>query len=159
MDLLIREATPDDYEGLCAVFSCVDALHREALPRTFQRPEGPFRTRAYFTAIIADEDTGLFVAERGERIVGLVHILIRETPALPIMVPCRFAEIDAVAVLEGERRSGVGRELVERAQEWAQTRGVDRIELLVWEFNQGAIAFYEKLGYTTALRRMRKPLE
>jgi ribosomal protein S18 acetylase RimI-like enzyme len=33
------------------------------------------------------------------------------------------------------------------------------VELTVWEFNEDAIAFYEKLGYTTILKRLWKALE
>jgi ribosomal protein S18 acetylase RimI-like enzyme len=36
--------------------------------------------------------------------------------------------------------------------------GLTQIELIVWEFNKGAIAFYEQLGCETAYRQMRKSL-
>ena len=42
------------------------------------------------------------------------------------------------------------------AERWAAERGLHEIELSVWEFNQGAIAFYTELGYVTERRKMRR---
>jgi GNAT superfamily N-acetyltransferase len=36
---------------------------------------------------------------------------------------------------------------MERAHRWALDKGVSEVELSVWDFNEGAIAFYENLGY------------
>jgi ribosomal protein S18 acetylase RimI-like enzyme len=47
---------------------------------------------------------------------------------------------------------------MEIAHEWAVTKGVDSIELNVWEFNQEAIEFYKTLGYESASRKMNKRL-
>jgi GNAT superfamily N-acetyltransferase len=47
---------------------------------------------------------------------------------------------------------------MERAHAWALDKGINQIQLNVWEFNEGAIAFYEKLGYTVASRTMWKSL-
>jgi len=47
---------------------------------------------------------------------------------------------------------------MEKAHEWALAKGVDIIELNVWEFNKGAIEFYHGLGYETASRKMSRRL-
>ena len=158
MTFSIRRANQGDYEGLCEVFEEVDALHREALPQVFREPDGPTRTRAFISAIISDEDAVVLVAEHESRIIGLVYTAIRESPDIPLMVPRRYAMINNLVVTERFRRSGVGRSLVEKAHQWALGKGVHHVELNVWEFNQRAMAFYEKLGYTTASRRMWKSL-
>jgi len=48
---------------------------------------------------------------------------------------------------------------MEEAHQWVLGKGATQIELIVWEFNEGAIAFYEKLGYETAYRKMWKSLK
>jgi GNAT superfamily N-acetyltransferase len=159
MNFRLREATDQDYAGLCEVFAEVDALHAEALPHVFQPIDGPARTREYFASIIADPDAGLFVAESEGRIVGLVDVRIHETPPVPMLVPRRYAIIDAIAVRKGHQRKGVGRALMERAEQWAHDRGLSEVSLNVWEFNRGAIEFYERLGYATALRRMKRTID
>ena len=158
MDFSIREATPEDYEGLCEVFAEVDALHREALSQIFREPDGPARTEEFVSSIISDEHAALFVAERDGQIVGLVHIFIREAPDIPLMVPRRYGVIDNLAVAKPFRRSGVGRSLIEKAHQWALQQGITQVELGVWEFNKGAMAFYERLGYATTSRKMWKSL-
>jgi ribosomal protein S18 acetylase RimI-like enzyme len=150
----IREANPEDYESLCEVFSEIDTLHRGALPHVYRKPDGPGRSEEYISSVIADENTALFVAQSDGGIVGLVQILLREASDISIMVPRRYATIGTLVVKRGFRRSGVGRALMERAHQWAQARGASQVELGVWEFNKGARAFYERLGYSTASRRM-----
>jgi ribosomal protein S18 acetylase RimI-like enzyme len=41
---------------------------------------------------------------------------------------------------------------------WAIAKGATAIELNVYEFNETAIAFYERLGYQTLSRKMSKEL-
>lgn len=154
MEWFIREATGQDYAGLCELFAEIDALHAEALPHVFQVVEGPVRTRAYILSIIADPEAGLFVAESEGQIVGAVDIRIHEAPAVPIFRPRHFAFVDAIIVRGTHQRSGIGLALMEQAYRWARDNGLDQVALNVWEFNQGAIAFYEQLGYTTTSRRM-----
>jgi len=74
------------------------------------------------------------------------------------MVPRRFLVIDNIVVRKDSRRQGVGRLLLERAEQWALARGADMVELNVWEFNTGARLFYQALGYETASRKMWKQL-
>jgi hypothetical protein len=41
---------------------------------------------------------------------------------------------------------------------WAAKKGLHEVEVNVFDFNKGANAFYEGLGYETTSRRMRKIL-
>ena len=58
----------------------------------------------------------------------------------------------------GQRRS-VGRELLEFAREDARRRGLNKVELDVWTFNQGAVEFYEAIGFRTFRQYMEWDLE
>jgi ribosomal protein S18 acetylase RimI-like enzyme len=155
---MIREARTQDYEALCPLLDEVDAYHRQALPQVYRAPDGPARSREYVLAIIASHDAALYVAEEDGQIVGLVHVLVRQAPDVPILVPRRYAVIENIVVSRAHRRRGIGRALIERAQHWAAEQGLTRVELNVWEFNEGAMAFYRELGYTTATRRMWRAL-
>lgn len=154
MELEIREATASDYDDLCTLFDEGDALHRENLPHIFQKPKGPVRGKDYVLGLISDEAVGLFVAQLGDQVVGVVCVVMRESPDVPVFVPRRYAMVDSVVVRRSFRQAGIGRALMEKAHRWAVARGVDRIELNVWEFNKGGIEFYHKLGYETEGRRM-----
>jgi len=159
MELTIREAVTADYAAICDIFAEADDLHRQHLPHIFQKPPGLARERDYILGLLADENVGLFLAQVGSQVVGLVCVQARAAPDAPILVPRRYANVDSLVVKQGFRRRGIGRALMERAQAWAQAKGLDNIELHVWEFNQEAIAFYERLGYENLSRRMGKRLD
>lgn len=158
MDFSIREAIQRDCQGLSEAFQEVHVLHRRALPQVFRKAAGDAWRKVHFTSILADENAALLVAECEGHIVGFVHVLIREAPDIPIMVPRRYAVVDNLAVRKKFRRHGVGRSLMEAAHRWALDKKVSHVELNVWEFNKEAIDFYDKLGYETANRRIWKSL-
>ena len=156
--MIIREARAADYRELCEIMEDADRLHRENLPGRFKRPEGPVRAEEYLLSLMADPDVALFLAVEAERLVGVVHVLIRETRDIPILVSRRFGLVENLVVREGLRRQGIGSALMEKAREWSKSRGATEIELNVYEFNQSAIAFYRKLGYATISRYMGRAL-
>jgi len=154
MDCTIRQATQADYSSLCKLFAEADTYHSQAEPHVFRPARGLARTPDYIADILASEDSRLFVAESEGQVVGLVHVDIREAPDHSIMTPRRYAKVDDLVVEKEFQRFGIGQSLMKKAHQWACERGVHEVELNVWEFNQGAIALYEKLGYKTAARRM-----
>jgi ribosomal protein S18 acetylase RimI-like enzyme len=159
VEVVIREATADDYAVLCELFDEVDALHRDNLPQLFQKPTGPVWEQAYYRGLLTNENVGLFVAEVNKSAVGFVHAFIRDTPANPILVPRRVAIVDSLGVKSDFRGGGIGRMLMHRIDEWAIVKGAVAIELNVYEFNRDTISFYRKLGYDTVSRKMSKLLD
>ncbi len=159
MEISVRKATADDYNSVCELFDEIDALHRDNLPHIFQKPDGTVREQDYFLGLSADENVALLVAETGKDLVGFVHAMVRDTPAIPVFVPRRYAIVDGIVVKSGFQNHGIGRILMEKMQEWALTKGATSIELNVYEFNETAISFYERLGYQTFSRKMSKELK
>jgi ribosomal protein S18 acetylase RimI-like enzyme len=89
-------------------------------------------------------DTRLLVAQHAEHaVVGWVHVqvtyLLESDPR---------AEIWGLVVAEGARKTGVGRRLMEAAEEWAVHLGVDVMVVRSNYMRLEAQAFYERLGYT-----------
>lgn len=158
MEIRVRKATADDYNSACKLFDEIDALHRDNLPHIFQKPDGAARELDYYLKIITDENAAFLVAETGEELVGFGHVLIKDTPANPVFVHRRFAIVDGIVVRSGFHNRGTGRMLMDKMQEWAIAKGAASIELNVYEFNEIAISFYERLGYQTYSRKMSKEL-
>ena len=158
MEVRVRKATNNDYNTLCELFEEVDALHRDHLPHIFQKPRGTAWEQDYYLGLITNENVGFFVANTDEKLVGFVHAIVRDTPAIPVLVPKHYATVDSIVVKSGFQNQGIGRILMDRVQEWALDKGATSIELNVYEFNETAIFFYEKLGYQTLSRKMRKEL-
>jgi ribosomal protein S18 acetylase RimI-like enzyme len=156
MDFSIRQATEKDYAGLNALLEEIDEHHRKALPQVFRKPDGPARTRDFLSGALADQNAVIFVAEIQAQIIGLVYAYVRSIPDIPIRVPCRAGEIDMIVVAQKYRRCGVGKALMETVHQWADQMKLDRLELSVWAFNEGARDFYRELDYEPAFIRMWK---
>lgn len=156
MDIRIREAGSRDYEALCLLFEQLDEIHRRELPHIFRKPAGPARGRAYIEEILGDPDVCILLACAGEQPVGFVTGMLRDTPAIDLLVPARLVVVDNLYVDSEYRRSGLGRGMMQAIEAWAKRSGAEYVELHVYEFNTQAVAFYERLGYTTLSRRMRK---
>ena len=62
--------------------------------------------------------------------------------------------IEDVCVDENRRGENVGGELMEFVKDYAKKIGCARVDLDVWEFNEGARRFYEKHGFKVQKRRM-----
>ncbi|MBV9785095.1 MAG: GNAT family acetyltransferase [Acidisphaera sp.] len=57
-----------------------------------------------------------------------------------------------VASAPHARGSGIGRQMVQAAEEWLRERGVVKAQLLVRETNTQVVAFYERLGFEVTPR-------
>jgi ribosomal-protein-alanine N-acetyltransferase len=63
------------------------------------------------------------------------------------------AHLNLFAVQPGYQRRGVGRQLLEWLEASARTAGIFKVHLELRATNDGARAFYEKLGYVSAGRK------
>jgi ribosomal protein S18 acetylase RimI-like enzyme len=158
VSILIREITPDDIDGLTRLLVEANDLHAAALPHVFQRVEADEGTTDFLRNLMAEDTTYLFVAEDADQLVGYVAFRLLDAPSTPLHIPRRWVAIDTVVVGAAFRRQGIGAALVRRVHEWAVAQGIDQVKLGVAAFNAAAIAFYEKLGYTTVWNRMGRSL-
>ena len=53
-----------------------------------------------------------------------------------------------MAIRRDHQRCGIGTQLLRSTQDWAREQGIQRIELTVMAHNDGAIALYERNGFT-----------
>lgn len=154
--IIIRPALETDYAAFIALYIEINNFHAAEHPEVFAHIQQPPKTPEEFLSMIHDPSQAVFVAEVEGQVIGWTQVILREAPPLVIMTPRRFGVVDTLVVGAGFRRRGIGRALMERAEEWARQQGIDTLELGVWEFNKGAIALYEELGYRTFSRKMRK---
>ncbi len=154
---LIREAVVADYERVCALFAEVDALHAEHAPWMFRTPLSEPRSGEFFVAQLNNVDVTLLVADAGE-LVGVATVVMRSAPEFGIFVPQRWGVLDNIAVARAWRRRGVGRALTHAGERWAEARDARFFEIVVYDFNADARAFYEALGYESTSTKLRKSL-
>jgi ribosomal protein S18 acetylase RimI-like enzyme len=66
--------------------------------------------------------------------------------------------VNALAVATAHRRAGVGRALMEAAEDWGRRRGATSVQLDTWNESPLSVPFYESLGYRRRSIRFHKPL-
>jgi len=146
--LIYREANEADIAAICELGEEVNAVHHRAHPQIFAGTGERGRDTAHWLSGITKPDAITIVAEQAESIVGFVNIsIVNETHTL--LQPLRFGRVGSVSVTEKMRGQGIGRELMNRAQEWVSARGGVEVRLNVWAFNSSALRMYVELGYET----------
>jgi GNAT superfamily N-acetyltransferase len=150
---LLRPLEPSDYEALTALLTPLDVMHHEALPHLYRPVVDPVRSREFFLAQLAREDVFWRGAVVGATLLGFVCASCVTRPERAPHAPGKFVRIDDLMVHAEARRRGIGRALIAAALDWARTASITDGELNVFEFNAEARAFYERLGFSTLMRR------
>jgi len=154
----VREATIQDIESIYSVFSEADLLHRTAHPEIFRKAKSPTPILAYMKDSILDPTMVIFLAERAGEILGTVQCRIQTSPDIPILVKRKFAVVENIAIADDHKRTGIGKALMKRTEQWAKAMGAQTIELTVWSFNQAAEDFYKELDFQQMHQRLSKEL-
>ncbi len=129
--LTIRPATLDDAAPLAAL--CTQLGYPVAAEDMRRRLAG----------LLPDGRHAVLVAARPDgRIIGWVHVL-----AWDLVVEEALAEVAGLVVDEDHRGRGVGRRLLQHAEQWARTHGCRAIHLRANVVRQAAHAFYRRQGY------------
>ena len=149
----IRFAIETDLESINLLRKQVNDLHVAGKPDVF-RPGFPDQLRNFIHVIWNDPEQEIVVAEQDENICGFAVLHHINKPENPFMYERDFLDIDEFCVDEAFRRQGVASAMIDFIHDYAREKGLHRIELNMWEFNQGALAFYEAAGFTTYRRYM-----
>ena len=154
LSVSIRPAAQSDIPSLNPLFEALDEQHRIALPDVFRKPAKGRREQSWFDWIIAGPDRAILVAERVDKeIIGLVVLIARSIPANVVRDARQFVEIDQLVVGVGARGSGMGRSLLEASKIWAREREISQLEVSAWSFNIEAIEFYRKFGFHRTIEK------
>lgn len=153
----IRQATLDDFGAINALVQPVHDDHVAAHPEQFRLTGSAFPIER-LTDLLAVGTSCLLVAQIGGDIVGFLAATVREAPPFPALVQRKTVYVDIVAVSEGVRGQGIGSHMMQRTIDWARSQRIGELELNVFDFNDRAIKFYERLGMKSKSRRMSLPL-
>jgi ribosomal protein S18 acetylase RimI-like enzyme/8-oxo-dGTP pyrophosphatase MutT (NUDIX family) len=157
-EMVVRPARPGDLDALRGLFLELHREHTEALPGVLRLPDPPEPELDDFSSVIANERRCYFaVAEEAGDVVGFVEAS-HHTPTHASDADRPWCRINNLAVRRDRRRRGIATALIRAAEDWARGKGYADVRLDVFEFNAGARALYERLGYATLSRQMRKPL-
>ncbi len=138
----IRNMKADDYQNVDRLMSQVHRLHVEGRPDLYCEAEHIY-TEEQFHEMINEEDSITVLAEEEDIVLGICMVSFRKRTC---MIDRRTAYMDDLCVDESARGKGIGRKLFEYAKQKAKEMGAERLDLMVWGFNENAKRFYESMG-------------
>ena len=136
----------------------VNDIHVQGRPDAFREDGWQFIEPFLYTRF-DEENSEIIVAAIQDEIVGfdVVQYIVRAES--PFSKERRYLHIEELGVDESHRRKGIAAAIMDFIKENAKKRGFHRMELDVWEFNDGALAFYESIGFKTYRRYMESDAE
>jgi predicted N-acetyltransferase YhbS len=154
----IRQATREDSIVLSSLTMDVQSLHAQHYAKIFKMPYSDDFAASFFDGMLADPAVTIFIAEDHGNAVGCIVCKLVERPDNPFTFAARILLVDQISVRPEARGKGIGAALVKQAELLAMESKAERIVLESWDFNLGAHAFFERMGFQKFIFRFLKHL-
>ncbi len=143
---MIRPAKTEDVACIAELLYQVHAVHAEARPDIFQAGKRKYNDEE-IVALLADEQKPIFVYEdENGTVQGYAFCVYQITQGVPALFDRKVLYIDDLCVDASQRGKKIGEKLYQHVVAYAKENGCDSVTLHVWNDNQGAFRFYERLG-------------
>ena len=150
---MVRYATREELERVNELRKIVNEVHCNGRPDIFK--SGFCKELREFVYTLWEwNNSDVIVVLRDNEICGYACVDYVDRPESPYNVARRFYHINEFGVDEKYRRQGVATELFDFIKKEATSKNFDKVELDMWEFNDGALKFYESVGFITYRRFM-----
>lgn len=153
MSCTVRYAARDELARVNDIRAMVNQVHVNGRPDIF-RPDFCEELRQHIYQKFDADDSDVIIAVINDVICGYAVAEYIDKPLSPYSLARRYYRIEEFGVDEAYRRRGVARAMIDFCKNEAARMRFPRIELDMWEFNQSALAFYEKMGFQTYRRYM-----
>ena len=150
----IRHAHPSDAPAIAAIAREIHRLHATALPEVFQPDSESVVSAADIERLATQPGHLVLVALLDGDVAGYAHAEIQKIPASTYKRASEVLHVHALGVSAAHRSRGVGHEILQRLRREAAREGVDGLSLEVYGFNQAALEFYSREGFTVQRSRL-----
>ncbi len=151
---MIRETNINDYKNIKKLINQIQEIHLNKRPDIFNN-EDSFSYED-FEISLKDKNTLNYVYEENNIIKGYIMARIKEVGLIPVMNKRTILFIEDIVVDKNYYNEGIGTKLFTFIEEKAQLLNINSIELNVWNLNENAIKFYEKMGFKPQRMQMEK---
>lgn len=145
--MLIRRAVISDIPDILRLLVQVCNVHQAIRPEIFKR-DGVKYTESDLCELLQDETRPVWCAVEDDTFLGYCFCQWVEYCGSSVSTDRRELYIDDLCVDEAVRGRGVATALFRHVTEAARASGTDFITLNVWQGNDSALRFYEKMGMT-----------
>ena len=144
--MIIRNAEEKDIEQILNLLSQVLEIHASIRPDIFISQTTKY-TESELSDILKNEKRLTFVAtDENGKVLGYAFCEIRDFTGMNNIVPHTELYIDDLCVDSASRGQNIGKALFNRVKDEARALGCYEITLNVWEGNDSARVFYDKIG-------------
>jgi ribosomal protein S18 acetylase RimI-like enzyme len=144
---IIRRATVADAQELWILNRDVQDLHAAAVPTLFKAPGPQTFPSAHAAELLNIAANLVWLAYVADQAAGYAYAAERSRPETSSTHPFRTMYLHHLSVRPRYRRQGVGLTLLQAVRSEAAARGIHRLELDVWSFNDGAKRFFGRHGF------------
>lgn len=142
----IRRAAEKDIKKVMDLLSQVLEIHANIRPDIFISGTTKY-TNDELLQMFQDDNKPVYVAVDAEdNVLGYAFCALKQQPFSNNMIPFQVLFIDDLCVDKNIRGGHIGQRLFEYVKEEAVRLGCYEVTLNVWEGNDSAKAFYEKMG-------------
>jgi GNAT superfamily N-acetyltransferase len=140
----------DDNQAAVRLARAEDAERIAVLCQQLGYPASQEEVQRRLNRIQRDKQHVVYVAKLSDgHVIGWVHVHVRQ-----LIVADLQAEIGGLIVDEDYRHCGVGRLLMQQAEQWAREKGCWTVYLRSNVVRKDAHAFYEGIGYSNVKASM-----
>jgi len=135
----------DSYQAAIRLASAGDAKRIAVLCQQLGYPASQEEVQRRLCQIQQDKRHAVYVAELpGGHVIGWVHVYVCQ-----LLETDPQAEIGGLVVDEAHRRCGIGRLLMQHAEQWAREKECGTVHLRSNVVRKDAHVFYERIGYSS----------
>ena len=139
MEISIEKAEAADIDALVKLLEVLFSIEQDFSPDATAQRDG-------LTLLLDDPDrVQVFIARHP--VAGVVGMVSAQL-VISTAVGAPSVWIEDLVIAEQFRKQGVGKTLLEKAQEWAKSKGAKRVQLIADADNTSALDFYNRLGWT-----------
>ena len=139
MEISIEKAEAADIGALVKLLEVLFSIEQDFSPDATAQRDG-------LTLLLDTPDRAqVFIARHP--VAGVVGMVSAQL-VISTAVGAPSVWIEDLVIAEQFRKQGLGKTLLEKAQEWAKSKGAKRVQLIADADNTSALDFYNRLGWT-----------
>ena len=142
--LLLRTLQKGDYPFIDSCMQDLHTLHVNVCPDLYAPLEHPYSEQDFLNIVEDKKHLTVAAIDETNTIMGFGIATLKEKSGM--ITGLKTAYIDDIFVRPEYRRKGLAKKIFEALECKAKEQGAKRIDLMVWAFNEPALALYESLG-------------
>ncbi len=140
--MILRNMESNDYDIVIGIMKQVHSIHVNGRPDIY-KVELDFSYEKYLS-YLSDSTKMSLVSEIDGVAIGIAFLTLKEDL---VNLNQKIAFLDIFCIDYRYSDKGKGKEFMYAIELLLKVRGVTRLELAVWQFNEKAQIFYNKMGF------------